>query len=342
MTFFIFLALVGLLVGVASIAGKHRTVKAIDVAGLNFLSPVVRLCYGEEPRKQIQEIVRFIIVPILAVIAFILLWFAISEQIQTKSGKLPNPLETWRSAGAILAFHTRENDKQRAFSLSGEQREAELASVQARMEELRPEEEQANQLVAEAKAAAEASTQEAVAPQQKHLDELTAKYAKAKKSRETELAGLAATSTDRASKDEFVELVREHRQQLAAEKEELRAIKADIAAIRAEKSPAVARALAAQTAIAEERQYLGKMRDQLTGANRAEKVKTESAKLEAAKAALYAAPADDLLKEATKVVRSEDRIAKIEASDYAKPATLPFQVARSILCVFFYTLMNIF
>ena len=164
MTLFIVFVVLGALVGLSAIAGKHRTVKAIDVAGLNFLSPVVRLCYGEEPQKQLKEIGRFIVVPILAILAFMVAWFGVSEQIQTKSGKLPNPAETWESASAILAFHNRENDKQRAFNLTGEERDAELERVEARLEELKPLEEEANAAVAEAKAAAKTKTDERVGP----------------------------------------------------------------------------------------------------------------------------------------------------------------------------------
>lgn len=337
MTLFIVFIMLGILIGLAAIAGKHRTVKAIDVAGLNFLSPVVRLCYGEEPEKQLKEIGRFILVPCLAVAGFLVLWFAVSEQIQTKSGKLPNPLETWNSASAILTFHNRENDKQRAFNLTGEERGDELRRVEARIEDLKPLEKVANEAVAQAKAMASEKTSELVAPIQERYDALSAQFKKDKAGREAELESLAAVAAagDTAAKDAYVEQVREHRESLDSEKLQLREIRAEITAVRAKKDKTVMRALAEQTAIAEERQYLGKMRDQLTGANRNEKVSKESEKLTAAKEKLYAADSASLMKAATSVIRSEDRITKIEESGYAKPATLPFQVARSILCVFF-------
>ena len=338
MTLVVTLLIVAGLVGLAAAAGKHRTVKAIDVAGLNFLSPVVRLCYGEEPQKQLREIGQYIVVPCLAVVGFMVLWFAVSEKIQTKSGKLPNPIETWRSAGAILTFHNRENEKQYAFNLTGEAREAELAKIETRLEELKPLEAEVNQLVTDAKATADESVNQAVAPIQKQYDELSAKYKSAKQEREAALEALAEKAESKAEKNSLVEQVREHQALLDLEKEELREIKSQISAIRSKKDSGVAAALRKQTEIAEERQYLGKMRDQLSGANRAQKIAKESGKLETAQAALYAAAAgdsDSLLKQAKNVVRSESRIAKIETSDYAKPATLPFQVARSILCVFF-------
>lgn len=336
MTLFIILTVIGLLVGLAIVAGKHKTVKAIDVAGLNFLTPVVRLCYKEEPQKQLREIGQFILVPILAIIAFLILWFGIAEKIQTKSGKLPDPSETWHSASSIMQFHSRENDKMKAFNLSGEEAEAMLTQVNSRLEELVPKEQEVNKLVAEAKADAKQVTESKIAPIQVEYDAKSAKFksAKAKRVAELEEQADAIALDDKKAKDAYVLSVREHRKLLDKEKLTLREIKNKINAIRSIKSGKVSKALAAQTAVAEERQYLTKMRDQLTKDNRSKKIDAEIAKLETASDKLYAAPAEDLYKAATNVIRTEDRIEKIDASGYAKPATLPYQIARSLLCVF--------
>ncbi len=337
MTLWLLLIVFAGLIAAAVVAGKHRTVKAIDVAGLNFLSPVVLLCYGEEPRKQLQDIGRYIAVPLVAVASFIIAWFAVAERVQTKSGKLPNPTETWRSASAILEFHHRENDKQRAFNLDGKDRKTALTRVEARLAELAPLEEQANDAVAEAKANAAGRIGKKVAALQEEHDTLAKTYKAAQQQRDAELeaAAAAAVAGDMAEKDAYVAMLRDHRAATKAEKLRLRELKSAITTQQAERDPAVAAALAHQTIIAEERLYLVKMQDQLTGANRHTKVATENEKLEAAKAALYAADVDGIKRAATNVVRTEDRIEMIEESGYAKPATLPYQVARSVLCVFF-------
>lgn len=336
MTLLITLGVLVALIALSVFVGKHRTVKAIDVAGLNFLSPVVRLCYGEEPEKQLKEIGRFIVVPMIAVVVFMVAWFAVSDQIQTKSGKLPNPSETWRSASSILTFHNRENDKQRAFNLNGEDRSKELARVESRLEELGPLETAVNEQVATVKAAAKERTEERVAPLQAKYDGLKADYTASQTARTDALAKVAVTAAagDQAAKDAYVAQVREHRQKLDVEKIELRELKAEISTLRGQKDKEVVAVLAEQTAIAEERQYLGKMSDQLTSANRFEKVAAASSKLEAGKEKLYASDAEGLLKAATSVVRAEERIETIEESGYAKPATLPYQAWRSVLCVF--------
>lgn len=334
--FWIGLGVLGALIAAAVVAGKHRTVKAVDVAGLNFLSPVVRLCYGEEPEKQLKQIVQFIVAPIIAVAVFVALWFAVSDKVQTKSGKLPNPAETWRSAKSILEFHDRENDKQRAFNLGGKQRDAELVRVKARLEEIKPLEQAANDAVAEAKLTAMEQTDKRVAPLQSSYDKLASELKSQQAQREAELktAASKAAAGDEEAKDAYVAMVRRHRASADSERERLRVLKAEISTVRGQKDSALITALARQTEIAEERQYLGKMRDQLTDDNRYAKVARSAAALAEDKQELYAADADGLYKAAVNVVRAEDRIAKIEESGYAKPATLPYQVARSVLCVF--------
>lgn len=330
------LILLAPLIVVAYCAGKHRTVRVLDIAGLNFLTPVVRLCYREEPEKQLREITRFIVVPGVAVVAFLLAWQAVSDRVQTKSGKLPSPSETIRSAASILTFHERENDKQRAFNLDGPAREKELALIETRLAELDPLVAEANVRAAAAQANSLARAEKRVAPLQKKHDTLATEYKSAMERRAAALESLATqvAAGDAKAKEAYVAEVRAHRDRTKAEREGLRQLRASIMAARGAKDSELAEALAAQTVLAEERQYLAKMRDQLTSANRHAKLDAESDRLAQARETLYTAKETELFEAATQVALTEDRIEKMTTSGYAKPATLPYQVARSVLCVF--------
>jgi nitrate/nitrite transport system permease protein len=330
------LILFALLFVAAYWAGKHRTVRALDIAGLNFLTPVVRLCYREEPEKQLREITQFIVVPGVAVVAFLLAWQAVSDRVHTKSGKLPSPGETIHSAASILTFHHRENGKQRAFNLKGDERNEELARIETRLAVLDPLVAKTNATVAKAQAGALARVEKRVAPLQKKHDTLTAEYKTAMEHREAALKSLATqvAAGDAKAKQAYVAEVRAHRERTKEEREDLRQLRASIMVVRGAKDAELVEALAAQTVLAEERQYLSKMRDQLTGANRQAKLDAESRRLAAAREDLYAADETELLEAATQFALTEDRIAKMTTSGYAMPATLPYQVARSVLCVF--------
>ena len=314
---------------------KYKLVKAVDIAGLNFLAPVIRLCFGEEPRKQLIAIFQFIVVPILAIIAGIMVWAAVADNVVTKSGKLPGPKETLAAASSIFGFHYRENDKMTAFNMVGKAREAKLAEVEKEMADMAPLEAEVNELVAKETAAAEERTMVAVAPLQKKYDELKAASAKYKKEREAELKATASkVGDDKAARDAYIADVREHQKELEKEKLALRELNSEIKEIKDNKDPEKVAALLKQTRIAERRQYLGKMKDQLTTTNRSQKIAGVVESLETQKEDFYKTDADQMYAAATKFVKTESRIDKLESSEYAIPKTLPYQIWRSVLCVF--------
>ena len=314
---------------------KYKLVKAVDIAGLNFLAPVIRLCFGEEPRKQLIAIFQFIVVPVLAIIAGIMMWSAVADNVVTKSGKLPGPSETLAAAGSIWGFHYREKDKANAFKLTGSDRQAKLAEVEKELEGMHTLEEDINALVAKEKSAAADQIAGETAPLKEKYDELTKTYAAAGKRREAELKSTAAkVGEDKGARDSYAADVREHQKEIEKEKLALRELKYQIKAIEDRKAPGVESALLKQTRIAEQRQYLGKMKDQLTSANREQKVAGVQEKLETQKDDFYSADENEMYDAATKLAKTESRIEKLEMSEYAKPITLPKQIWRSVLCVF--------
>ena len=314
---------------------KYKLVKAVDIAGLNFLAPVIRLCFGEEPRKQLIAIFQFIVVPVLAIIAGIMMWAVVADKVVTKSGKLPGPTETWAAASSIWGFHYRENDKKNAFNLTGSERESKLVEVEKELAEMGPLETDVNELVAKETVAAKERLATAIAPFEKQLKQLKATSSEYKKEREAELKATAAkVGDDKSARDAYVNDVREHQKELETEKLAIRELNAEINEIKSRKDPEKVAALLKQTRIAERRQYLGKMKDQLTTTNRSQKIADVVASLETQKEDFYKTDADKMYAAATKFVKTESRIAKLEESEYAKPSTLPFQIWRSVLCVF--------
>ena len=192
-----------------------------------------------------------------------------------------------------------------------------------------------NELVAKETVAAEERLAATIAPLKKKLEELKAASAEYKNEREAELKATAAkVGDDKSARDAYVDDVREHQKELEKEKLAIRELNAEINEIKVRKDPEKEAALLKQTRIAERRQYLGKMRDQLTTTNRSQKVADVMAKLETQKEDFYKTDADNMYAAATKFVKTESRIEKLEESEYAKPSTLPFQIWRSVLCVF--------
>lgn len=315
---------------------KYPILKAIDVSGLTFLSPVVRLCYGEEPRVQMKKISQWILIPICAMALFVVIWAYGSKVVKTKSGSVPGPLATLKAGDSISKFGDYEKAKEDAYEMTGEEREEALKAAQARLLEMDPIITAANEAVKTAKEKHNADLIRRTSGLTKQLATLKETYNTSEQARESELAQLSTTLTpgNKSAYETFLTRVKEHTRKTDLEKEELAQLAKEIKEINDEKSDIVADALFAQTRAAEEKQFLQKQIDQLTRQNKAIKIATAREKIEADSTALLTLTGPAALKAAEKIAKDESRLAKTEDSTYAGPKTLGYQVKRSILCVF--------
>ena len=131
---------------------RGKALKFCEVAGLPVLEPFVRLAAGEDVKEQLKGISKFVLLPVAAVIVFLLLWSAAAKTVVTDSMQLPSPSDTWTAGKELFAMHSeqRASDKakrkekvqeavehfvharrltRKAESASGETREALLADA---------------------------------------------------------------------------------------------------------------------------------------------------------------------------------------------------------------------
>ena len=113
---------------------KYGLLKTIDVSGFKVFDPVVRLFFGEEPQKQVKDITRFMLMPILFVLCCLVLWNFIAPRHKTKSGEVPTPAQVWAALRVNDTLYDRENEKESDFALSGEAREKRIKEVEALIE----------------------------------------------------------------------------------------------------------------------------------------------------------------------------------------------------------------
>ena len=315
---------------------KTFLLKVVDLSALTFLEPVVRLTWGEEPKVQLNKIGRNILVPIIAIAVFLGAWSVIANQIQTKSGKLPGPVETWTQASKIWNTHLQEEEKQDAYDLTGDTREEKLASVDERLGKLEALDAEARANVVAAEAAAADKLAQARDPLTAESDGLKASIKEAKATRKTELKEAAAllAAGDKDAHASFLASMQAGNQAIEADEARLETLKAKIKAVEDLKNPDLIAAQSAATAVAEEQQHLVAMKDLLGSRNRGEKLAELNEKLDAANTAFYAAAGDKAYNAANKVDRTQRQVDRTEAADYPVPYTLPWQVVRSIMCVF--------
>jgi nitrate/nitrite transport system permease protein len=72
--------------------------KWFQVLGLAWITPIAKAAAGDNPKAQAAEIWRLLIVPILAIIAFLVAWGTLAPKVQTLLGAVPGPAQVWEQA----------------------------------------------------------------------------------------------------------------------------------------------------------------------------------------------------------------------------------------------------
>jgi nitrate/nitrite transport system permease protein len=106
-------------------SSASSAVRRLELAGLGFLGPLLRLATGEEPRAQLKDLWRTIGVPTLAIAVFLLLWSFFAARIETSLGQIPGPAAVWQQVGSLWADHRAEREREAAFYERQKQRNAE-------------------------------------------------------------------------------------------------------------------------------------------------------------------------------------------------------------------------
>lgn len=318
-------------------AVKYKILKGIDVAGLNFLAPIVRLITREEPSKQVREILRFIVIPVIAFIAFLWLWSIVAPKHKTKAGEVPTPAVVWDARAGIWRFHKQESLKAEGYKFTGDERVKALADAKKRFAELDALEATAKAQLAKVEESAKAKFEQYVAPSKAAYDKAQNEARDARRARTDELKEKAAklANATPADRNEFLKHMEAAEMATEQEKVKVDALKVAYTEAQAVTFPEVKDASRAVTVLAEERQFLTKYIDMLSDNSREAKVTDAKAKLAEAQAAFeQAAPDADFYKLGASVLQRKELLATTANSEYAKPWTLPKQIVRSLLCVF--------
>ena len=71
------------------------------VLGLAWITPLLRAAAGDNPRGQLSEIWRLLLVPLLAIALFLLAWSVLAPKVQTSLGAVPGPAQVWAEAKVL-------------------------------------------------------------------------------------------------------------------------------------------------------------------------------------------------------------------------------------------------
>lgn len=307
---------------------KHGLLRAIELSALGFLEPAVRLCWGEEPRKQLDRLGRSVLVPVAVFVGFLLLWSWLAPLHRTKSGAVPTPSVVLSAAGGIASLHDREVAKQQAFDLAGPERERALASVQERLAALAAARPGADAAVAKAETARRERLDAALPAMQEAYRQRRLAASEAQKAREADLRTRAAHLDASTLASALLELERQTDQERIA----LRQAKDAMEALSSLPEPAVEQARSALSDLADEEQHLKKLEELLTVGNRSLRLTEATAHRDRLAAELGSA--DDRYRAGLALAQAERAITALHETSAPVVFTLPRQIWRSITCVF--------
>ena len=103
---------------------KTKIINTLEMSGLSWLVPVVRLSTGENPREQLNEMMTVIGLPLIAIAFFLFVWAGAASQVKTSLGVLPGPSQVWQQAQGLYDEHIAEREKEVAFYERQDERNA--------------------------------------------------------------------------------------------------------------------------------------------------------------------------------------------------------------------------
>lgn len=104
------------------IYNPNRVAHTLDQLGLGYFSPIARLVGGDEPKKQLREIVSNTFLPLLAFAVFIGIWGLCSQFVVSDSTRIPSPAQTWTAWQGMVDFAEAEKIKEIEYYEANEER----------------------------------------------------------------------------------------------------------------------------------------------------------------------------------------------------------------------------
>jgi len=112
----------------ANIARISRAAGYLNVFGLGWLVPILKIAAGDTPRHQLRELWRLLGIPLIGIAAFLALWGTLAPQVKTSLGAVPGPAQVWDQATNLYADHRAERQKESEFYARQDARNAQLAA----------------------------------------------------------------------------------------------------------------------------------------------------------------------------------------------------------------------
>lgn len=99
-----------------------------EALGFAWLVPIFKMLAGDNPKEQLGELKRVLVIPLVGIIIFILAWGVLAPKVQTSLGAIPGPAQVWEQTVNLWHDHVREREKASAFYQRQDDRNAKLVA----------------------------------------------------------------------------------------------------------------------------------------------------------------------------------------------------------------------
>lgn len=99
-----------------------RTAPYLQVLGLGWITPMMKMAAGDQPSRQLREIWQQLGVPLLAILIFLVAWANAAPLVKTSLGAIPGPGQVWEQVINLYDDHVAEREKEVAFHERQEKR----------------------------------------------------------------------------------------------------------------------------------------------------------------------------------------------------------------------------
>lgn len=92
-----------------------KVTKTLDMIGLSFLSPLLRLLFGDSFKQNGRDLWRLLGAPVLAIALFIAVWDWAAPKVETSLGTIPGPAQVWNAAEILHQDYLADLEAEEAF-----------------------------------------------------------------------------------------------------------------------------------------------------------------------------------------------------------------------------------
>jgi nitrate/nitrite transport system permease protein len=104
----------------------NRASAWLGALGFGWLTPLLKIAAGDDPRQQMSELRDTLLFPLMGIAIFVAGWAILAPKVQTSLGAIPGPIQVLEQAGGLWEDHLEEREKADQFYQMQAERNAEL------------------------------------------------------------------------------------------------------------------------------------------------------------------------------------------------------------------------